>query len=100
MERESSRTKRAYVCPTVIMENTMGTGRVAMLLGITVKTSQRWERAGRLVPAAPTASNRRRYAESRTRAFPRLAPHRVLADFRISRAALESGHAAGAPDQD
>jgi DNA-binding transcriptional MerR regulator len=34
------------------MENTMGTGQAAKLLGITVKTLQRWEREGRLVPAA------------------------------------------------
>ena len=60
----------------------MGTGEAARLLGTTVKTLQRWEREGRLVPASRTASNRRRYTESQLRT------------------ALESNHAAGAPDQD
>ena len=60
----------------------MGTDRVARLLGTTVKTPRRRERDGRLVPVARTASNRRRYPGSQLRA------------------ALESDHAAGAPDQD
>jgi len=42
----------------------MTTGQAAKLLGITVKTPQRWEREGGLVPATRTASNRRRYTES------------------------------------
>ena len=65
----------------------MGTGQVARLLGITVKTLQRWEREGRLVPAARTASNRRRYTESQLRTFLRLAPvepRRVVAYCRVS----------------
>jgi len=41
----------------------MTTGQAARLLGITVKTLQRWEREGRLVPATRTASNRRRVLE-------------------------------------
>ncbi|MGX9220152.1 IS607 family transposase [Massilia varians] len=50
------------------MESTLGIGYAAKLLGITVKTLQRWEREGRLVPAARTASNRRRYTKSQLRA--------------------------------
>jgi putative resolvase len=72
------------------MEKTMGTGEAATLLGITVKTLQRWEREGRLVPAARTASNRRRYTESQLRTFLRLAPaepRRVVAYCRVSSAA-------------
>lgn len=49
------------MCPMITMESTIGTGGAARLLGITVKTLQRSEREGRLVPAARTASNRRRY---------------------------------------
>ncbi|WP_371877332.1 MerR family transcriptional regulator [Telluria mixta] len=60
------------------MEKTIGAGEAARLLGITVKTLHQWERECRLVPVARTASNRRRQL----------------------RAALESDHAAGAPDQD
>jgi len=73
------------------MENTMAIGQAARLLGITVKSLQRWDREGRLVPAARTASNRRRYTESQLRAFLRLptiaAPRRVLAYCRVSSAA-------------
>ncbi|MFC5479066.1 IS607 family transposase [Massilia suwonensis] len=68
----------------------MGTGQAARLLGITVKTLQRWEREGRLVPAARTASDRRRYTESQLRAFLRLAPatpRRIVAYCRVSSAA-------------
>jgi len=64
------------------METTLGVGHAAKLLGSTIKTLQRWERDGRQVPAAYTASTRRRYTESQLRA------------------ALESSHAAGAPHQD
>jgi DNA-binding transcriptional MerR regulator len=66
----------------MIMESTLAIGHAAKRLGITVKTLQRWEREGRLVPAARTASNRRRYTESQLRT------------------ALENKHAASAPDQD
>ena len=65
----------------------MGTGQAARLLGITIKTLQRWEREGRLVPAARAASNRRRYTESQLRAFLRMAPaepRRVVAYCRVS----------------
>ena len=45
------------------MEITFGVGEAAKRLGVTVKTMRRWEREGRLVPVAPTASNRRQYTE-------------------------------------
>jgi predicted site-specific integrase-resolvase len=68
----------------------MGTAQAAKLLGTTVKTLQRWEREGRLVPAARSTSNRRRYTESQLRVFLRLAPagpRRVVAYCRVSSAA-------------
>ncbi|WP_143339676.1 MerR family DNA-binding transcriptional regulator, partial [Ectothiorhodospira magna] len=34
------------------MENTMSTGKAAKRLGVSVKTLQRWDREGRLIPAA------------------------------------------------
>ena len=51
------------------MENTMSTGKAAKLLGVSVKTLQRWEREGRLVPVARTDSNRRLYTETQIREF-------------------------------
>jgi putative resolvase len=73
------------------MESTLGIGHAAKLLGITVRTLQRWDREGRLVPAARTASNRRRYTESQLRAFLGLAslaaPRRIVAYCRVSSAA-------------
>ena len=73
------------------MESTLGIGHAARLVRTTVKTLQRWEREGRLVPAARTASNRRRYTESQLRVFLRLplltAPRRVVAYCRVSSAA-------------
>lgn len=47
----------------------MSTGKAAKLLGVSVKTLQRWEREGRLVPAARTDSNRRLYTETQLREF-------------------------------
>jgi|GEM_PF-3003019 len=69
-------------CRMMTMETTLGIGHAAKLLGITVKTLQRWELEGRLVPVARIAIARRRNTESQRRE------------------ALESKHAAGAPDQD
>jgi putative resolvase len=81
------------------MENTMGVGQAARLLGITVKSLQRWEREGRLVSAARTGSNRRRNLVTIVHCF----SSRRLVGLRNYRrqlqAALESDHAAGAPDQ-
>jgi putative resolvase len=71
----------------------MSTGRAARLLGVTVKTLQRWEREGRLTPLARTDSNRRLYTESQLRAFVGLrhasteAPARIVAYCRVSSAA-------------
>lgn len=73
------------------MDSTFGVGHTATLLGITVKTLQRWEREGWLIPAAPAASNCLRYTESQLRTFLRLpslaAPGRVVAYCRVSSAA-------------
>ncbi len=70
----------------------MSTGKAATLLGVTVKTLQRWEREDRLIPAARADSNRRRYPESQLRAFLRLRhrtpePTRIVAYCRVSSAA-------------
>ncbi|MBK1650288.1 MerR family transcriptional regulator, partial [Rhabdochromatium marinum] len=51
------------------MESTMSTGKAAKRLGVSVKTLQRWEREGRLIPVARTDSNRRLYTEAQWRAF-------------------------------
>ncbi|KJK21132.1 recombinase, partial [Burkholderiaceae bacterium 16] len=65
----------------------------ATILGVTVKTLQRWEREGRLIPAARSDSNRRLYTESQLREFLGLqrsggqAPTRLVAYCRVSSAA-------------
>jgi putative resolvase len=46
------------------MENTLDAHKAAQILGVTVKTLQRWEREGRLIPVGRTGSNRRRYTEA------------------------------------
>ncbi len=69
----------------------MGAGATAKLLGVSVKTLQRWEREGRLIPAARTGSNRRLYTESQIREFIGLragsTPTRIVAYCRVSSAA-------------
>jgi len=45
----------------------MGTGKAAKLLGVSVKTLQRWEREGRLIPVARTSTNRRLFTEAQIR---------------------------------
>lgn len=70
----------------------MSTGKAAALLGVSVKTLQRWEREGRLVPVARTDSNRRLYTEAQLREFIGLrqttrAPTRLVAYCRVSSAA-------------
>ena len=75
------------------MENTISTGKAAKLLGVAVKTLQRWEREGRLVPVARTDSNRRLYTEKQIRAFIGLRnalsePTRLVAYCRVSSAAV------------
>ena len=75
------------------VESTMGAGPAAQFLGVTVKTLQRWEREGRLVPLARTDSNRRVYTESQLREFLGLErvranePMRIVAYCRVSSAA-------------
>jgi putative resolvase len=72
------------------MENTMNTGKAAKLLGVTVKTLQRWEREGRLVPVGRTDSNRRLYTLSQIQSFIGIRqtgnhePTRLLAYCRVS----------------
>lgn len=74
------------------MEITMSTGKAAKLLGVTVKTLQRWEREGRLIPVARTDSNRRLYTETQIRHFLGVqgagrAPTKLVAYCRVSSAA-------------
>ena len=70
----------------------MSTGKAAKRLGVSVKTLQRWEREGRLIPVARTDSNRRLYTETQLREFigwrqaPE-SPSRVVAYCRVSSAA-------------
>lgn len=71
------------------MENTIGAGKAANILGVHVKTLQRWEREGRLVPNR-TDSNRRIYTESQIRDFQKIRitgnimPTQVIAYCRVS----------------
>ena len=67
----------------------MSTGKAAKRLGVSVKTLQRWEREGRLIPVARTDSHRRLYTETQLREFIgwRQAPERpkrLVADCRVS----------------
>ena len=71
----------------------MSSGKAARLLGVSVKTLQRWEREGRLIPAARTPGNRRLYTEAQLREFIGLQrsggvePTRHVAYCRVSSAA-------------
>lgn len=70
----------------------MSTGKAAKMIGVTVKTLQRWEREGRLIPVARTDSNRRLYTEGQIRDFIGLRqtgtePTRLVAYCRVSSAA-------------
>lgn len=74
------------------MESTISTGKAALLLGVSVKTLQRWEREGRLIPIARTDSNRRLYTEAQIRTFIGLQqaippPAKIVAYCRVSSAA-------------
>ena len=76
----------------VLMENTMRTGKAATLLGVSVKTLQRWEREGRLIPVARTDSNRRLSPETQIREVIGLrqtnhAPTKLVASCRVTSAA-------------
>src|SRR3984885_11343451 len=72
------------------MENTLNGGKAAKLLGITVKTLQRWEREGRLIPVGRTDSHRRLYTLSQIQSFIGMRqtgnhePTRLLAYCRVS----------------
>ena len=78
------------------MENTISTGKAAKRLGISVKTLQRWEREGRLIPVGRTDSNRRLYTESQIREFIGIQRHggdepkRLVAYCRVSSAAQKA----------
>jgi putative resolvase len=73
------------------MENTMKAGAAAKRLGVTVKTIQRWEREGRLIPVARSQSNQRLYTESQLAVFIGIqsdgGPTRLVAYCRVSSAA-------------
>lgn len=51
------------------MENTITSSKAAKLLGVTVKTIQRWEREKRLIPIARSKTNRRLYTLSQIHSF-------------------------------
>jgi len=75
------------------MENTINTGTAAKMLGVTVKTLQRWEREKRFIPIARTITNRRLYTVSQIHEFIGLQqtrgkePTRLVAYCRVSSAA-------------
>ena len=71
------------------MKNTIAISKAAEMVGVTVKTLQRWEREGRLVPVARTKTNRRVYAIEQVRTFQGLrtvghVPTHVIAYCRVS----------------
>lgn len=69
------------------MEDTLSTGKAAKILGVTVKTLQRWDRAKTLVPAGRSHSNRRLYTLSQLRDFQGLSAsgtRRIVAYCRVS----------------
>jgi predicted site-specific integrase-resolvase len=73
-------------------EPTITISKAAKMLGVTVKTMQRWEREGRLIPVSRTPTNRRLYTISQIRQFmgSRLGkeePQRIVAYCRVSSAA-------------
>ena len=51
------------------MENTYNTAEAARYLGFKVKTLQKWDREGRLIPAYRTKTNRRVYTQSQLDEF-------------------------------
>jgi predicted site-specific integrase-resolvase len=75
------------------MENIINTSKAAKLLGVTVKTLQRWDRKKLLIPIARTKTNRRLYTLSQIHSFIGLQqtkgkePSRVVAYCRVSSAA-------------
>lgn len=69
------------------VESTITITEAARRLGVSVKTMQRWERSGKLIPAGRTTTNRRLYLESQITALqgvrPRT-PERIVAYCRVS----------------
>jgi len=51
------------------MDDTLTVAAAAKRLGVTVKSVQRWEREGRLIPAGRTATNRRVYTHEQIAQF-------------------------------
>lgn len=72
------------------MKSTLGAGQAAKLLGVTVKTIQRWDRVGLLRPVGRTPTNRRVYTAEQIQAFRGLrannmeTPTRIVAYCRVS----------------
>jgi Putative transposase DNA-binding domain/MerR family regulatory protein len=75
------------------IENTINISKAAKLLGVSVKTVQRWDREKRLIPIARTNTNRRLYTTSQIYSFVGLQerkgkePTRIVTYCRVSRAA-------------
>ena len=71
------------------MEITLAVSKAAAMLGVTVKTMQRWERTRQLIPVARTQTNRRVYSLEQPRTFQGIrasghVPTRVVAYCRVS----------------
>ena len=70
------------------MENTYNTAEAAKYLGFKVKTLQKWDREGRLIPAYRTKTNRRVYTQSQLDEFIGLRTQdtrtRIIAYCRVS----------------
>ncbi|PSR30918.1 MAG: IS607 family transposase, partial [Sulfobacillus benefaciens] len=71
------------------MERTFTSHEVAHLLGVNIKTVQRWDREGRLKPAGRTATGRRYYTEDQILAFRHerpapTGPRKIVAYCRVS----------------
>ena len=72
------------------MERTLTSHEVAHLLGVNIKTIQRWDREGRLKPAGRTATGRRYYTEDQILAFRHqrpatTGPRKTVAYCRVNR---------------
>lgn len=71
------------------MERSYPIGEAAKTLGVTVKTMQRWDREGKLVPDSRSSSNPRLYSEAQLAGFAGIArqsgaPKRDVAYCRVS----------------
>lgn len=51
------------------MKKTLTVTQAAAILGVTVRTMQRWEQKGRLIPIGRTKTNRRVYSLEQLRAW-------------------------------